>query len=357
MRIAIDARELTGRPTGVGRYLAGLLREWSAPAARHGHEFLLYTHQADGMSTWPCTIRTLPGSGGTMWEQRTLPAALAADRPDVLFSPAYSTPLFTRTPRVVALHDLSFVAHPEWFALREGVRRRFLARASAAAARAIVTISRFSRDEIVHRLRVRRERVHVVPPGIDPPSPVTPSGHAEGTHVLYVGSIFNRRHIPDLIAGFDLVALAHADASLHMVGDNRSHPHQDISRLIAARSTASRMHWHRYVGEGQLRQLYRQAHAFVFLSEYEGLGLTPLEALAAGVPPLLLDTPVARESCGPSALYVPACDARSVADALTQLLYDEGTRRALLLEAPSVLARYDWSVSARETLAVIEGAA
>ena len=60
----------------------------------------------------------------------------------------------------------------------------------------------------------------------------------------------------------------------------------------------------RYVSDEMLASLYRRARVFVFLSEYEGFGLTPLEALAAGVPVVLLDTPVAREVCGDAAVFV-----------------------------------------------------
>lgn len=356
MRVAIDARELSGRPTGVGRYLGGLLREWTGGAAPGSHEFLLYAHQAlDPALAAGCSVRIVPGSGGTSWEQRTLPRALAADRPDVLFSPAYSTPLFTAIPRVVALHDISFVARPDWYRWREGIRRRLLARRSAAAARAVVTISEFSKGEIVRRLGVDAARIHVIPPGIDAPRAGAHSGDGSAK-VLYVGSIFNRRHIPELVAAFDSVAQRRSDVTLQLVGDNRSHPHQDVAALIAAKPTASRMHWHRYVDDDQLHQLYRDARAFAFLSEYEGLGLTPLEALAAGVPSLLLDTAVARESCGDAALYVSLGDVRAIASALERLLYDEPTRRTLLTRAPTVLDRYDWARAARETLRVLEAA-
>ena len=87
------------------------------------------------------------------------------------------------------------------------------------------------------------------------------------------------------------------------------------------------------------------------------MGLTPLEALAAGVPPLLLDTPVARESCGDAALYVGLGDLSATARALEQILADEPTRARLLAAAPAALAKYSWPRAARETLAVIEGQA
>ena len=108
--------------------------------------------------------------------------------------------------------------------------------------------------------------------------------------------------------------------------------------------------------DDELRDLYARARAFAFLSEYEGLGLTPLEALAAGVPPVLLDTPVARESCGDAALYVPPGDLAATTRALQAVLFDESARARLLAAAPAVLARYSWPRAAENTLAVIERA-
>ncbi len=107
----------------------------------------------------------------------------------------------------------------------------------------------------------------------------------------------------------------------------------------------------------QLSELYAQARAFAFLSEYEGLGMTPLEALAAGIPPVVLDTAVARETCGDAALYVPRGDIPATTRALELALFDEPTRARILAAAPAALARYDWPRAARETLAVLERSA
>lgn len=361
MRIGVDARELTGKPTGVGRYLSGLLHRWTASDHRGGHEFVLYAHRRLDLAAAHAVVRELPGAGGTLWEQRTLAGAIEADHIDVLFSPAYSTPLFTDVPRVVALHDISFAARPEWYSRREGMRRRLLARRGAAAARRIVTISEFSKSEIMSRFRIDPARIAVIPPGIDAPASEQEGDRGgaprdEQASVLYVGSIFNRRHIPELIAAFTRVAGSHRDAVLHLVGDNRSFPNQDVGQLIASSAAAARIHWHQYVSDSELRSLYRQARAFAFLSEYEGLGLTPLEALAAGIPSLLLDTPVARESCGEAALYTSIGNPQVTARDLERVIYDEPLRRALLTAAPATLARYDWERAAAQTLAVLESA-
>jgi glycosyltransferase involved in cell wall biosynthesis len=363
MRIGIDARQLCGSQTGVGRYLSGLLHEWATshePRATN-HEFVLYLPEAAdataGLDARRFMTRLVPGSGGTFWEQVQLPRVAAADHLDVFFAPQYSAPLALKTPTVLAIHDVSFAAHPEWYRMREGARLRWLSRQSAANARTVITISEFSRREIVELLGVPDERIRVIPPGI-PDRRL--SGAAPGglePRVLFVGSIFNRRHVVDLIHTFADIARRHPEASLDLAGDNRSFPREDVGAAIAAAEAGGRIRWHRYVSDAQLADLYRRARAFAFLSEYEGLGLTPLEALAAGVPPVLFDTPVARESCGAAALYVERGRSKAIVHAIEQLLFDEPTRARLLSAAPGVLARYSWPMAGRETLAALEQSA
>lgn len=355
MRIGIDAREIAGHATGVGRYLAGLLREWSAtPGIRH--EFLLYgtAEPAIQLDAHRFHQRTIPGAAGTWWEQTQLSQALRQDHLDVFFAPAYTAPLRLAIPLVLTIHDVSYLAHPEWFTVREGVRRRWLTKQSALRARAVVTVSQFSRREIIEHLRVPDERIHVIPQGIDRPHLAGPT--RDPARILFVGSILNRRHVPELIRAVQLLARARPQVTLDIVGDDRTFPRENLASLITNLGLEARVHWHRYVTDEQLVDLYGRARAFAFLSEYEGLGMTPLEALAHGVPPVLYDTAVAHESCGNAALFVPTGDRTALIAALETALFDELARGALLAAAPMVLARYDWPRAARETLAVIESA-
>jgi glycosyltransferase involved in cell wall biosynthesis len=357
MRIGIDARELGGHATGVGRFLGGLLREWSNSSSAGRHEFVLYAPQPLGITLDARRFRTreIAGTPGTWWEQMQLPDAVARDEPDVFFAPAYTAPLRLKAPVVAAIYDLSYIAHPEWFRLREGMRRRWLTHRTAAKARAVITLSEFSRREIIDHLAVPEQRVHVIVPGIDRPA-VKPAAYGEA-RVLYAGSIFNRRHVPDLIRAITALRRTRPDLSLDIVGDDRTFPHENLEAAIADLGLDGHVRWHRYVTDDQLLELYRRARAFGFLSEYEGLGMTPLEALAAGVPPVVYDTAVARESYGAAALYVPVGDVAGVTRALERVLFDEQTRAAILAAAPATLARYDWPRAARETLAIIEKAA
>jgi glycosyltransferase involved in cell wall biosynthesis len=375
MRIGIDARELCGRATGVGRYLGGLLREWAADSRARAHEFVLYAPKPIALSLdarrFP--TRTIAGPPGTWWEQVQVPRVAASDHLDVWFAPAYTAPLRLVAPIVVVIHDLSFVAHPEWFRLREGARRRWLTSQTASRAAAVVTVSEFSKRELIDRLDVPAGNIHVIPSygggwGLEAGgSALSARGLGLGARavshqpsaishdrVLFVGSVFNRRHVTDLIRAFAPIARAHAGASLDIVGDNRSYPREDLRRTIAGEQLEAQVRWHEYVSDEQLGTLYAEARAFAFLSEYEGLGLTPLEALAAGVPPILLDTPVARESCGDAAVYVPVSDLPATTRAIESLLFDETVRQRILGAAPAELAKYSWPRAARETLAVLE---
>ena len=357
MRIGVDARELAGQVTGVGRYLHGLLHEWSTTGAAGEHEFVLYApaplpSELSAFHTRILPARLKPGAprAGTWWQQTTLASAARADHLDVFFAPQYSAPLRLSVPTVVVIYDVSFAARPEWFRTREGIRLRTLVRWSAAKACAVVTISEFSRREIREHLRVDDRRIHVIPPGI----PFRSTSAAKDSRLLYVGSIFNRRHVLDLIRAFAIVARKHADASLDIVGDNRSYPFEDVTAAIEREQLGDRLRWHRYANDEQLADLYGRARAFAFLSEYEGLGLTPLEALAAGAPSVLYDTAVARESCGDAALYVKPGDQRGLVHAVETLLYDDETRGDLLMSGEPELAKFSWSRAASETLRVIE---
>jgi glycosyltransferase involved in cell wall biosynthesis len=360
VRVAVDARELAGRPTGVGRYLAELVERWTTMPEARRHEWRFFAHQSVSVpAPWSRQVNVLAGSGGTRWEQSTLSGALKRERPDVLFAPGYTAPLTTPAPVALTIHDVSFAAHPEWFSFREGFRRRTLTAWSARRARVVLTDSAFSRDEIVARLGIPATRVRVIPLGL-PHAPTQPSKPREPL-LLYVGSIFQRRHVDTLVEVFVRhVAPLVPGSRLEIVGENRLYPPGDPAPALRCcpPDIANRVTLRSYVDHTTLADLYGRAAVFAFLSEYEGFGLTPLEALAHGVPPVVLDTRVAREIYGPAARYVPSHSATDdLAAALVGLLTDASARATVLRHADSVLSKYDWNRTAAETLHALEEAA
>ena len=360
LHVAIDARELAGHVTGPGIYLLNLLREW---LPREDVRVSLISHRAladdvdalPGIERAARIVRPDP-TGGTVWEQLVLPRAAAAVAPDVLFSPAYTAPLLTRLPSVVAIHDVSYAAHPAWFRPSERRRRNFVSRRAAHRAAAVTTLSEFSAAEISRLFGTPRARIHIIPPGAParlataPPAPRDPL-------IVFVGSIFNRRHVPTLIDAFARVARARPDATLFIAGANRTWPHEDIRGMIDASEARARISWLEDASNALVSEVLSRASATAFLSEYEGFAMTPFEGLAQGAPPVLLDTPVAREVYGDAALYVAKGDAVAASLALTRLLDDAALRESLVARAEPMWARYDWARSAGAMLGVLREAA
>jgi glycosyltransferase involved in cell wall biosynthesis len=271
---------------------------------------------------------------------------------DVFFAPAYTAPLGTGLALALTIHDISFIAHPEWFRPRERLRRRWLTGRAAATASVVFTDSEFSRRELETRLHVAPGRIRVIPPGVS----TVDSRRAASREplVLYVGSLFNRRRLPDLIAAFSRATSDLPSARLVIVGADRTWPPQDLRAAAEACGVAAKIELRNYAPDTELADLYARASVFGFLSEYEGFGLTPLEALAAGVPIVVLDTAIAREVYGGAAEYVAAGDAAGTAAALRQFLTSRASADAQLALAPGVLARYSWERAAEETLEELE---
>jgi alpha-1,3-rhamnosyl/mannosyltransferase len=234
------------------------------------------------------------------------------------------------------------------------MRRRWLTRRAAARASVIFTDSAFSRAEIEAHLKADPSRVRVIPPGVASRARSTAAPAAREPIVLFVGSLFNRRRLPDLIAAFARLAPRAPGSRLVIVGDDRTWPRQDLRAVAAAHGVTDRVELLRYVSDEALSALYARASVFAFLSEYEGFGLTPLEALSAGVPPVELDTPVAREVYRDAAVFVEGGDLDGTAESLLHLLQDRDRAAAIVARGRPVVARYSWDTAADATLAELE---
>ena len=355
MRIGIDARELCGHATGAGRYLSGLLHQWAADEGMRRHEFILYAPErlSAQLDSRRFATRLIEGGRGHL-----VGAGAAAGRDGrrssgrVLCARVYRAASAARAdrcrdPRPVVRRASGMVSDAG------RMRRRVLTRQSAWRAGAVVTISEFSRRELIERLGVPDTRVHVIPPGVSTPS----DGLGPGAQT---GPPGGPRRRPRAVRRLDLQPPPPA-GSRSCVWHPRASPSAGVARSGGRQPNVSPRESRAHHRDGRARRPHpvasvpgrpasrslRPRPAFAFLSEYEGLGLTPLEALAAGVPPLLLDTPVARESCGDAALYVGPGDLSGTADALEQILADEATRSRLLAAAPAALARYRWPEAAQ----------
>lgn len=365
LRIGIDGRELEGKPTGVGRYLRSLLRRF---VLHHRHQFVLYSASPVVLpfESPRLEARVLPGGQPLIWEQRTLPGALRADRIDVLLSPAYSCPLMGSVPRVTAIHDLSFFARRQEFGLVHGLRRRAMARLSARVSRSILACSVFTKGEIRRHLgedaAAKTEVVLLGPDDDLPPGPGREAARAalrldEGApYIVTVGTVLRRRNVSTLVRAVALLREKHPAVRLGVVGENRSHPFEDVKALAASLGCESAVQVSGFVSDELVACHYAAADVAVFLSEYEGFGLPTLEAMSRGVPTLIANRGSLNELFSNGALVVEP-DETLVADALARVLSDSVTSADLREAGREAAKDFSWERAAEQTLAVLEKAA
>ena len=332
-QVAINARAaIRGEIGGVERYARELVAR--LPALAPGRYRVIAPPPA------------LAHRAGHVWEQAALP--LAARGASLIYSPANLAPVLSRD-NVVVIHDVAALAHPEAYSKTYVAYQRALLPAIARRARAVITVSEFSKREIIERLRVRPDRVAVIPGGVG--GRFSPDADAERAtrslaitrpYVLVVGTTSARKNHAALAP----VARALGDhgADLLLAGSDRGY-------LRSADAGLRRLG---YVSEDDLPGLYRGALALVMPSLYEGFGLPCLEAMASGTPVVAADAGALPETCGDAALLVDPWDADALVDA-TLIAANDAAERARLIEAGHRRAEdFSWERSARETDAVIE---
>jgi glycosyltransferase involved in cell wall biosynthesis len=358
--VGIDGRELQGQPTGTGRYLRNLLRRWRET----GDALVVYFSgepPPEAVLEHPAIARRVVGDGrarGLVWQQRLLPTAARVDRLDVFFSPAYSCPLRLPTPRVTAVHDLSFFSLPQDFTAGDGLRRRLLTELSVAASQAVLACSDFTRRELVERFPAAASRVSHIPLGPDDDLPAAPPRDEarrrlglSGPLVITVGAILNRRCLPELLRAVGRLAPRHPGLVLDVIGDNRTHPRLALPALVESLGLGERVRLSGFVDERGLADRYAAADAAVFLSEYEGFGLPALEAASRGVPLVVSRSPSLGEIFEDAALLVAPHDESAVARALDRVLGEPATRRRLVSTGRELAARYSWERTTKLTRA------
>jgi hypothetical protein len=232
---------------------------------------------------------------------------------------------------VVTVHDVSFAATRSGSRRKEGFRRRLTTRLAARRARAVLTVSDFSKREIVRCFGIDPAKVDVVYSGATP-FRATVSRASRPRSVLDPQPRTGARAVRRLGLRAAACSRAHrrlrapgARAARGDAGYRRRQPQPaavDLAALVHAADVDGRIRLRDYVSDAELAALYSGPRAFAFLSEYEGFGLTPLDALAAGVPIVVLDTEVAREIYGPAAVYVPSPDPALVEAALEAVIFD-----------------------------------
>jgi len=280
---------------------------------------------------------------GHAWEQGLLP--LLARDAALIYSPATLAPVASDR-NVVVIHDVAALRHPAWYGAAFVAWQRALLPLIAGRARAVITVSEFSKRELVEVLGMNAKRVRVVPSGVDErfsPQADTDTAHRRlglgpRPYALAVGSRIARKNLGVL----RLAARRLAAMGIELVSAGSGRGYMRAGEGPPGRALG-------YVPDELMPGLYAGARALVLPSLYEGFGLPCLEAMASGTPVVASDRTALPEVCGGAALLVDPEDEDAVAEALVAAVSEPAVREPLIVAGLARAAGHRWPRSAELT--------
>jgi glycosyltransferase involved in cell wall biosynthesis len=360
--VALDGNFLAMLFSGIGTYVRGLLDAFTADAETLGVDIRL-VEPSPGRMLHPCSK-----AHRFFWDAAGVTGALLRSgrpRPDVLHLPQMSAPLWAPAPVVATIHDVIPFVLDDYRASR--AMRAYLATMarSVRKAKRVIVPSESARRDVQHVLRIHPERICVIPEAAGADLAPATDDHARaqvrerwglaGRYLFNIGGFDRRKNLPLLLEAFAaaLPSLP-ADVTLVIAGA----PHTDNPRVFPPLDPLIRLHRleDRVVLTGRVsdeekRWLHQAAHAYITPSIYEGFGLTPLEAMACGVPAIVADRTSLPEVVGDAGLAVEPV-AGDLAAAIRALMTDDALRNSLARQSLERARTFTWAKAARETAAV-----
>ncbi len=365
MRIGIDARFFGPQETGIGRYVERLLNHLGR--LDHQHDFTVFL-RAKAWDLWqPPNERWQKVLADEPWyglrEQVVLPRALHRAGLDLLHVPHFNVPLAYRRPFVVTIHDLilhqfpterATTLEPLLFRLKFLAYQRVLHHA-VHGARAVITVSEYSRQDLIKRLRVNPDRVSVTYESVDPlPDAVPMASLSERgvrqPYVLHVGNSYPHKNLERLLAAAKLASDRGDRFQLVLVG-KRDYFSLRLEQE-AKRLGVNNVVFFGFAADQELAGLYQHARAYIFPSMSEGFGLPGLEAMQANIPVFAAQASCLPEIFAQAASYFDPRDVHALAHSIHLALHDTLLRQRLIAAGQERLRDFSWSSMAAETLTV-----
>jgi len=359
--IAIDARWLQ---TGLGTYtynlIAGLRsarRAWSLRGIVSEKSALRVAHLCD-------SVRVLRAPIYTLREQVEIPRA--ARGTDLLHVPHFNAPLLYRGKLVVTVHDLTYLMDAnEHSRLRTRVYARFMLNAAARRADHVITVSEFSRNNIVKILGIDPVKVTAIPNGVDPQfAPVKTErgisrsqlgGLPERPYFLYVGNLKPHKNLVRFLGAVtSFLKRTNLDWTFLIVGPGGENERKQLLDHASRLGISEVVSFMQNVTDEVLLELYRGAMFLVFPSLLEGFGLPVLEAMACGTPVLCSHVASLPEVGGDAVRYFNPLDIEDMSQALESVATCPQLREVLREKGLARASQFSWAESSRRHAELFE---
>jgi glycosyltransferase involved in cell wall biosynthesis len=368
LRIAIDAHSVGAGLAGNETYATNLIE--ALAEIDTVNQYTIYVTKGTALdrfnNRWPnfSVHMTLPHTP-LVRIPLTLSAELRRNPVDVLHV-QYTAPPFAPCPVVPTIHDLAFEHLPHTFKRRSWMQLRITVRRTARKAAHIITVSNYSRHDLIETYKIAAERITVIPEAA--PSHFAPVTDADelrrvrerygivNDYILAVGSIQPRKNLVRLIGAYSHLRRERPQARLpHLViVGKRAWLYSETLRAAQNQEISANVVFTGYVSEADLPALYSGALCFVYPSYFEGFGLPPLEAMQCGTPVIAGNRTSLPEVLGDAAVLVDPFDIRDLAPAIGRVLDNPDFRSQLRVKGLERARRFSWQETARLTLQVYE---
>jgi alpha-1,3-rhamnosyl/mannosyltransferase len=280
----------------------------------------------------------------------------------LVHAPDHYIPILRGVPLVATVMDLIPFIHPEWTSNRLRALKNWLFKRSIVSASHLITISEYSRMDLIRHFNIPAEKISVTPLGVDAVyfSPISPEVRhtvlqryaLSPDFFLFIGTLQPRKNLARLLDAHALLPLALRQRHpVVVVGRNGWGVDELLPRLHELTALGT-VRWLDYVPRDDILALLQSARALIFVSLYEGFGLPVLEAFAAGCAVIASNTTSIPEVAGNAALLVDPLNPNGIADAMQQLLVDDTLRTQLREQGRARAQQFTWDACAQATLAV-----
>lgn len=348
MYVVVNARFLTQRTTGVQRFAIEIslrLKELIG-----GIEFVSPDNieQKDVFEALGAKI--IGSHHGHVWEQVDLPRYLKRKGNPLLINLANMAPLFYKN-KVVTIHDVAYKVFPQTYPKSFLLFYSFVIPRLLRNSRHVVTVSEYSKQEILKYYGIADSKVSVVYNAVSELFKPTDEESTE-KYFLAVSSMNYRKNFLYILEAFTQYQKQGGKAALYIIGDlkNKSFKEIDLSQYM----NNSQIKFLGRVSDEDLVAYYGKALAFIYPSFYEGFGIPPLEAQACNCPAICADASCLPEIFGDSVLYCNPYQPKSLVKNMELLAADTDFREKLIKKGKENLQRYSWQKSAERMAEIIQ---
>ncbi len=361
MHIGIEAsRANKPNKTGVEWYAYHIIQELKKITALDSNSWSLYTQTKlkNGLEispkNWEEKRLNWPFPYG--WTQIRLSYEMMHVPSHVLWLPGSTLPRVIAKKTVVTVHDIGFHRYPAVYKKRQIAIHEFAMREIKERDVRVVTVSEFSKKEIVDVYGIDPEKIFVTYNGVDH-ALYFPQRTEKQNYFLCIGRLEKKKNILNLIRAFNMYKKAETGFDgtkhkLYLVGIP-GNGFEEISQAIHASPYAKDIIEKGYILESELPHMIRAATALVHPAFYEGFGIPPVQAMACGIPVISSNIPVLSEILGDAALYHDPVDIQTLAEHMIRIRQDADLVEQLRIVGIERASRYTWGETAKKTLVAL----